>query len=444
MLSFGRAVGGAGSGACGSAFGGTGRSFRAGGAGSTFGGGTGRSFRDSTGKIYFELADLLLSSADSAASAPDLSARLKEARDTVELLKTVEVEDYFLEDDCVNLLGAKVRPLETVAQKAAVIYVIPLEDRTELLLSLPSGIKRLRSPVGAQELTEEARRFRIELQDPNALDYQAPAQKLWTWLIRPMEELLRQERVETLVFVPDGALQTIPMAALHDGQHYLIETYAVAVSPGLSLMEPRPMPRDHLSMLACGVSQSVRGFPALASVPRELTNVMASFGGKQLLNTDFLTENFQREVAANPYSVIHLASHGEFGSDVSETFILTYDGKLTLDRLEALIRPRLLSDQPLELLTLSACQTAAGDDRAALGLAGVAVKSGARSALATLWNVNDEATERVMSEFYATLRQDKTLSKAQALRKAQRSLLASEGFRHPCYWAPYLIIGNWL
>ena len=124
--------------------------------------------------------------------------------------------------------------------------------------------------------------------------------------------------------------------------------------------------------------------------------------------------------------------------------MLTYDGKLTLDNLEALIRPSQYRGKPVELLVLSACQTAAGDDRAALGLAGVAVKAGARSALASLWSVNDQSTSALITEVYHQLREHPTISKARALQAAQIKLLDDRRYRHPCYWAPYLLIGNWL
>ena len=142
--------------------------------------------------------------------------------------------------------------------------------------------------------------------------------------------------------------------------------------------------------------------------------------------------------------MVHIASHGEFGSDMDRTFILTFDGRLTMNQLEQMILPSLLSDRPIELLTLSACQTSAGDDRAALGLAGAAIKAGARSALASLWSINDDATERVMSRFYAQLRDHSSLTKAQALQEAQKTMLTDAQFKHPAYWSPFLIIGNWL
>jgi CHAT domain-containing protein len=404
----------------------------------------GRSFRESSGQVYFELADLLLREADESASDKERMTCLVEARNTVERFKSTEIEDYFYEDDCVSLLGAKVKPLEAIVRHAAVIYIIPLPDRTELLLTLPGGLRRFKSPVGANELTDQARRLRVNLQNPNSQQHLDQARQLWQWLVQPVEDTLRDQKIDTLVFVPDGALRTIPMSALYDGQHYLIERYAVAVSPGLTLMEPKPMSRANAKLLACGLSTSVQGYPALAAVPKELANIHAAFGGKLLLDKDFLTGNFDRELAGGKYSMVHIASHGEFGSDMNRTFILTFDGRLTMDRLEQMLLPSSLSDRPIELLTLSACQTSAGDDRAALGLAGAAIKAGARSALASLWSIDDDATEKVMTGFYAQLKDHSNLTKAQALQQAQKLMLADPQFKHPAFWSPFMIIGNWL
>ena len=166
------------------------------------------------------------------------------------------------------------------------------------------------------------------------------------------------------------------------------------------------------------------------------------YGGPELMNAKFVQGNVDKEFATDSYSIVHIASHGHFDADARKTFVLTYDGKLSLDQLERMIRPSQLRDQPVELLTLSACQTAAGDDRAALGLGGIAVKAGARSAFATLWFVNDEASSMLVADFYTNLHGG--ISKAKALQKAQIKLLSNPLYGHPCYWAPYLIIGNWL
>jgi CHAT domain-containing protein len=162
------------------------------------------------------------------------------------------------------------------------------------------------------------------------------------------------------------------------------------------------------------------------------------------MNQEFVKSSLEKEIAQENNSIVHIASHGHFDADAKKSFLLTYESKLTLDELEQLIRPSNLRDKPVELLTLSACQTAAGDDRAALGLAGVAIKAGARSAFATLWFVNDQSSTLLVSDFYTQLRDHSEISKAKALQAAQIKLQKDVRYAHPCYWAPYLIIGNWL
>ncbi len=409
------------------------------------------SFREKVGGIFLELADLLLQRADGLPDGEALVACIREAQDTCERLKSVELEDYF-QDDCVNLLQSKKRTVEAtvkdIAQGAAVLYLVPLPDRTEIIVSTATGLERVKSPANAAVLTDAVRAFRTHLETRTTNEYLAEAWQLYDWLIRPVEPLLARGRIDTLVFVPDGALRTVPMAALHDGEKFLVEKYAVAVTPGLTLMEPQPIKRVKVSMIASGLSEAVQrdgeNFAALPFVEKEIGDLGALYGGRTLLNGQFLIANVAREFGARPFSVVHFASHGEFSGDVKKTFVLTYDGRLSLDRLEQIIRPSQLREQPVELLSLSACQTAAGDDRAALGLAGVAVKAGARAAFATLWFVNDEASTHLIGDFYIALHTHPELTKAQALRGAQRRLLADPRTSHPCLWAPYLIIGNWL
>ncbi|HSU53324.1 MAG TPA: CHAT domain-containing protein [Candidatus Dormibacteraeota bacterium] len=401
------------------------------------------SFRQTLGPLFYELADLLLQQAVKEREPTKEQQLLREARDTVEQLKSVELEDYF-QDNCVNVLRAKAKSVENLDPGAAVIYLIPLSTRTEVLVSLTSGIHRFTANVGADELTAQIREFRHHLETRTSNAYLGEARQLYDWLIRPVIGLLTANKINTLVFVPDGALQTIPLAALQDGKRFLIEKFAVAVSPGLSLMEPHPARREHMRLLVGGLSDSVQGFPSLDYVPAELKRIEPVYQSEALMNTAFVMPALRQKLTQEQFSIVHLASHGQFNSDAHKTFVLTYDDKLTLNNLEALIRPSQYRGKPVELLVLSACQTASGDDRAALGLAGVAVKAGARSALASLWSVNDQSTSELVSEFYHQLRESPSSSKAQALQASQRKLLGDRRYRHPCYWAPYIIIGNWL
>ena len=402
-----------------------------------------RSFQEEEGALFLELATLLLQAAETAADPSRAQELLREARDTVEHLKAVELEDYFC-DECVDVQRARIRPVEAVAEHTAVVYFVPLPTRMVALVGLNSGLTQFSLPVGSADLTREVNQFRRNLETRTTFAYLEQAQRLYDWLIRPFLTHLRSQQVNTLVIVPDGNLRTMPFAALHDGENFLLREFAVAVSPGLSLVEPAPLQQQNARLLLGGLSESVQGFPPLDFVPSELSSLEQLYPGKQLINQEFTLHTLKQQLTESQYSIVHIASHGEFHRDASKTFILTYDGKLTLNDLEALIRPSQYRGRPVELLVLSACQTAVGDDRAALGLAGVGVKAGARSALATLWHVNDQSTSLLITELYRQLRDDPATSKAQALRAAQLKLAADRRYRHPCYWAPYLVIGNWL
>ena len=148
---------------------------------------------------------------------------------------------------------------------------------------------------------------------------------------------------------------------------------------------------------------------------------------------------------ATPYNVIHLATHGQFSSQIDKTFLLAHDNELKLVELDRLLRDRdRVQKNSLDLLVMSACETAVGDNRATLGLAGVAVKAGAQSTLASLWKVKDTSTAVLMGEFYRELKTG-NISKAEALRRAQLKVMKEySNFSAPLYWAPFILVGNWL
>ena len=362
------------------------------------------SFREAVGDVFFELADLLLQHAKRAPTAAGKQQYLLAARDTAEVLKSTELKDYF-QDDCVVALQSRITPLDRLAPGTAALYPILLPERTELLLSLPEGIQQFTVPVGREELTRTVRDFRHYLEKRTTREYLPYSQQLYGWLIQPLDNTLRERGIDTLIVIPDGPLRTIPMAALHDGRQFLIDRYALATTPGLTLTDVRPLQRQHARLLLNGLTEAVQGFPALEYVSQEMQAIHTVYGGTVLTDETFRIPTVQRELSTTPYTIVHIASHGQFASEVNNTFLLTFDGKLTMDRLESFMGLSRYREQPVELLTLSACQTAAGDDRAALGLAGVAVKSGARSALATLWTVNDQASTLLMTEFYRRLQQ---------------------------------------
>ena len=221
------------------------------------------------GPVYFELVDLLLQRGASLQDRDQVGPYLIEARETIELFKAAELRDYF-RDDCVDTALSKITTLDVVAQTAVVIYPILLADRTELLVSLPSGLKRVSVPVGAATLTEEVRQLRRRLEKRTTREYLPHAQKLYDWLIRPLEADLAASSIDTLVFVPDGALRTIPMTALHDGKQFLDRQIRSRDHSQLESHRSRPLKRENMKVLAVGVTEAVQGFPALPNVAAEL------------------------------------------------------------------------------------------------------------------------------------------------------------------------------
>ncbi len=405
--------------------------------------------------VYYDLADVLLQQAaatssqqarlltDEANNTIEQARLLTEARKTIEQLKIAELQNYF-QNECVSEIGKT--SLDRLDKHTAVLYPILLTDRTELLLSLPDGIHQFIVPVSSQILTKTVVEFQQNLQKRADFRFIQQSQQLYGWLISPIRSQLHNHNINTLVVVPDGPLRMIPMAALYDsdGKHFLVEDFALATTPGLDLTEPRPLPREQVSVLLSGLSKSVQNFSPLPNVPQEIKNIHTLFEESTvLLDQEYLLDKVKAALQQTPYSIIHIASHGQFNRNPKKTFLLTYDDKLTMDRLENLLSFSQFRQEPVELLTLSACQTAVGDEQSALGLAGVAIKAGARSALASLWFVNDEATSVLISEFYHQLKNPQ-LSRAQALQNAQKKLIEMPAFRHPAYWGAFLLIGNWL
>jgi len=400
------------------------------------------SFRKVIGPFFFQYADLLLQRADQPRDAESAQYDLEAARQAIERFKTAELEDHF-GDNCVADLLAKSTGLDQIEKNTAILYPILLDDRIELLISFPDGIQRFTVAVSKHDLESEVHRFRTLLEKRTTRQYLRPARKLYEWLIEPAREALTARDIQTLVLVPDGVLRTVPLSALNDGKHYLVEQYALAYTPGLLLTDPQPLAQRNLSILLSGLTESVQGFPALPYVREELESIRSRHKSTVLLNQDYLVSAVENSLVEQPWSVVHIASHAIFSGNTDDTFILAWDDKISLDRLEGLIGIARFRDQPIELLTLSACQTATGDDRAALGLAGIAVKAGARSAVASLWSVSDPATTVLMAALYDGL-DDPAMNKAQALRAAQLKLLRESRYRHPAYWSPFLLIGNWL
>ena len=400
-----------------------------------------RRFSDEVAPLYMEFVDALIRSSARVTEASSRSELLADARDTVERLKEAELRDYF-RDECVTELEAEAVSLDEVAGDTAIVYPILLADRLELLVSIGGIIESHAVDVDRRTLTELTNGLRRKLENRTTNEFLPDAQRLYRYLVAPYAERLERDNLNTLVFVPDGILRTLPMAALHDGERFLIEKYAIGMTPGLSLVAPAPIAGDDARVLLAGVSGSRGEFGALPFVPDELRGIRDVIGGEMMLDENFSSDDFVRYLVETQPSIVHVASHAVFTGRPESSFVLTFDGQLTMDDLHDIVAQSKFRE-PLELLTLSACETAAGDERAALGLSGAAIRAGARSALGTLWTVSDEASQEIIVDFYGELTKV-DVSKATALRNAQRRMIGDERFRHPYYWSAFVLISNWL
>ncbi|MBD2306479.1 CHAT domain-containing protein [Chroococcidiopsis sp. FACHB-1243] len=416
------------------------------------------SFRNSVEPVYRQLVDLLLRSScrDARVCAPNNNPiarqNLQQARNAIEALQLTELENFFRE----ACLQAKPKQIDEVVDKtdptAAVIYPIILPDRLEVIVKLPNQteLRHYTTYRSRQEIENSIEKLQSFLVEPDRInDIKELSQQVYDWLIQPFTTEFDRQRIKTLVFVLDGSLRNIPMAVLYDKQQkqYLIEKYAIALAPGLQLVDPRPLQRRRLNALIAGISEkrqiAGRNFSPLENVVLELQQVQTKLpSSEELFNQDFTKQNIQNQIDSSKFSVVHIATHGEFSSNAEETFILAWEQLIKVKDFDKLLQ---LSGQrqpkAIELLVLSACQTAAGDRQAALGLAGIAVRAGARSTLATLWSVDDRSTAELMTHFYQEL-ENATTTKAEALRRAQLTLL--KNYEIPYFWAAYVLVGNWL
>ena len=417
------------------------------------------SFRKTLAPVYLGLADLLLKQ---PAAPGETQRTLQRVRSVVELLKQTELQDY-LGDRCVvaaeNAAG--------VGAGTAILYPIVFADRLEILLETSRGLARFTTAVSARTLTRVANEMASKFRAAPRGGIEA-AREIYDWIVRPLEPALAAESISMLVVVPDGVLRLVPFAALHDGKRYLVERVALATVPGLSMTNAPPAhERSSLALIAGlsepgpvverlpkGFAESLLGEQAtrsptkirealsLPGVKREVEGVSKMIRNDTLMDSQFTAARFERQFGAGRYGIVHIASHGVFGGSASDSFIMTYDELLTMDRLQALIGQSAGREAAIDLLTLSACETAEGDDRSPLGISGAALKAHAASAVGTLWPVEDTAAERVMQEFYSNLR-DPRVGKAEAMRRAQEKLMNDPQFAHPFFWAPFIVVGSW-
>jgi CHAT domain-containing protein len=416
------------------------------------------SFRDSVEPVYRQSVELLLQSqitvnAQVSGRVSELENEriLDKARQRVEALQLAELDDFFRESclDTTTVLLDKV--VDQDNPTTAILYPIILPDQLEVIAKVP-GQPLHHYAINQSQVDVERvlTQLRQSITEPDTIaEVKALSQQLYGWLIQPLASELERSEIKTLVFVLDGALRSVPMAALYDGKQYLIEKYAVALSPGLQLLSPEPIAQEKLQVLAAGLIQppsNFQNFPPLPEIQSEF-NAISTAGVPitTLLDQDFTSATLENQVNQATFNILHLATHGQFSSRAEDTFILAADGPINVTQFDTFLRRRdQTQSSTIELLVLSACQTAAGDNRATLGLAGAAVRAGAKSTLASLWNIGDRSTAILMGEFYKELANAK-VTKAEALRRAQVILLKQyPNYSRPGYWAAYVLVGNWL
>lgn len=407
------------------------------------------SFRKSVEPVYREFVDLLLRPIE---GTPPPQVNLQQARDVMEALQVAQLENFF-QAACLEPKLQIDRVIAERNQRAAVVYPIILDDRLEVILKLPDDDQLIHyTPINKprREIEETLRAFRRDLQGLYTYRrVKEQGQIIYEWLVGQADERLVQNQIETLIFVLDGSFRNVPMAALYDGQHYLAERYAVDLVLGLEVSNPQPLERDDLRVLAAGLVEPPPEFrnlyARLDNVKVELELIDESGMPVTLLQEEnFKRRTFNEEFNKREFQVVHLATHGQFGADRESTFILDADGKVLLDDLSELFgTDRQGADAPIQLLIMSACRTATGDDQEVLGIAGTTVRAGARSAIASLWSLDDQASVGFTRELYQHLGEP-GVTRAEAVRRAQVAMMGDLFFNHPRYWSPYVLVGSWL
>ena len=396
------------------------------------------SFRESVEPVYREFVSLLLTPEMGETSQKNL----EKAREVIESLQLAELDNFFNEP-CLKANSTQVDQIDT---QAAVIYPIILENRLETIVSLPKQpLRHYTTSISENELEKMVRKMRRAIRRKFLKkQHFAICQEIYNLLVKPLEADLAASEIKTLTFVLDGSLKNVPLAALYDGKQYLIEKYNLALAPGMQLLDSKPLASQKMQVLIGALSEGRQNFDPLPGVKTEIKKINTEIYSRLLLNQNFTSKALEKQISKTAFPVVHLATHGEFSSKAEDTFVLTWDKRLNVKELGNILQSRQqLSTNPIELLVLSACKTASGDKRAPLGLAGVAVRSGARSTIASLWAVDDESTSQLMINFYEQLTLP-GVTKAEALRRAQIKILQQPKFQHPYFWSAFVLLGNWL
>ena len=360
---------------------------------------------------------------------------------------------------------------KTTMTNPAVMWAVPTPQQLYLLLITPGSdpiiksVRTARGEVLARIIDDFNRNIRSS-RKINSKSYLPSAKLLHKWLIEPIESELEAASIDTIMLCSGSGLRSFPFAALYDGDRYLIEKYSLVRLPALNLTDIsyKPDRSSTMSVLAMGASEFA-DLPPLPGVEVEIPTITPqTLPGKAMLNDDFTVENLKAQHQANSFDLIHLATHAEFNPGLAaNSYIQFGNSKIGLDEIEQLN----LDNPPVDLLVLSACKTAVGNKQAEFGFAGLALQTGVRSALASLWSIDDAGTVALMGEFYQNIKAGS--SKALALREAQTAMLQGKVYleeghlrstrgkidlpptlttsqyndlSHPFYWAGFSLMGN--
>ncbi|PHM07791.1 hypothetical protein CK516_24800 [Nostoc sp. 'Peltigera malacea cyanobiont' DB3992] len=401
------------------------------------------SFSEKVEPVYRDYMRLLLASPN---------PNLEQVIQTNERLQIAELENFL---KCGKLDLVALNELKNLPSAPAVIHIVDLGSRIEILVQSPDKSLHHHS-VDSKPVKEHIENLLKNLQEKKLVNTDEsvllqPFQALYSLLIVPIKKYLPLSG--TLVFTLDKSFQSLPMALLHDGKDYLFQDYSIVATLGSRVRQPKTLSKEQLKVLIAALSKVSPSFndpnapkdlKALPGVEQEVADIkkQTTFS-TTLLNENFTSPRLEKELSTVEFPIVHLTTHAQFSSDPQRTVILAYEKAINVLKFDRLLRNKTQADADgIELLVLSACQTAKGNKRSTLGIAGVAAQAGARSTLATLWLVDTDSTTQLMSKFYKELR--KGIPKAEALRQAQLSLLSNPDYNHPYYWAAFVLVGSWL
>ncbi len=387
-------------------------------------------FKEEIEAMYRNYLELLHSTSEYSQS------KMESALYVSSLLRLEELRNYF-GDNCIEISGEISEFKNVLAEKNAVmISSIILENQTHFYLQLPDGtLHHSKADLSDEEINKMVSSWYETLKQGNGIQYKKGSLLLYDLIIRPFETELDRIDPDTIVFVHDGILRNVPPAALHDGEKYLAEKWASVSSLGFNFRAVPSSPQSEVA--AFGLSVERDGWSPLTFVPIEIENVTKVVKGKKFLDKDFTTDVFQKQITQERYSIVHLATHGYFGGVAENSFILAYDKSLNAIEIKDVL---INSQANIDLLVFSACETAIGSNSSALGLAGVAKRSGANTVLGSYWAVKDSAQAELMKDFYFLVKKKK-LSPAEAVRQIQIKQIQQDAFAD--IWAALNLIGDW-